>query len=120
VTIYDRAALTATRMLADYGQAGAIRRTTIVGGNAFDPTSGTPTTTDHLAKVLVSKFNRNEVDGTRVQANDLKVLVAPDAAVQPSTSDLLVLADASILNIVDVQRLAPAGQTVLWTLVCRR
>lgn len=114
---YDRAALLSRAMLDRFGQNGAIRRETPGNGPSYDP--GEPTLTDHPTRMAVTKYTAREIDGSRIRSDDLKVLVAPDAPVGPTTADRLVTADGDSLAIVNVTPLKPAGTVVLYTVQCR-
>lgn len=119
---YARSRDTADRLIARFGQAGTIRRTVVTGGNAYDPTSGTATTTDHAATLVVTEFSNSEIDGTRVLATDKKVLVAAGGlAITPEPGDKVVEADGTIYDIVPpVMPLKPAGTVVMYQVQCRR
>lgn len=115
---YSRPLATANRLIERFGQAGSVRRPTS-SGTAYNPTAGSPV--DHPAKFAVIDFDTDEIDGSRVLATDKKVLMAPGAlTITPTTSDLLVEADASVYKIIDVKPTRPAGTTVLYTLQARR
>ena len=114
---YARSAQTSARLLARFGQMGALRRQTAGPGSTYDP--GEPTNTDYAVNMAVIKYSDREIDGTRILASDLKVLVAPEVEIEPLPSDLLVLADGRTLAIVTVTPLSPAGTVVLWTIQAR-
>lgn len=117
---YARAAATAERLVRKFGAQGAIRRETIEGGNSYDPESGTKTTTNHPAHIVLTDYSNREIDGQRILSTDRKALVEPAIGIEPTTSDLLVTADGATLTIVNVDLLRPATTTVLYTLQVRR
>lgn len=113
----------ADEMIREFGQAGAIRKRTATGPE-FNPTITWP---EHAARIVVTTYSAREVDGTRIRADDLKVLVSAEGlTIEPTTADRLVLASgvgnpsSPFLSIVNVETLAPGGVVVLWTLHCRR
>lgn len=115
---YSRALATANRLIARYGQAGYVRRPT-TSGSAYNPTPGVPV--DHAAVFAVLDYENKDIDGTRILATDKKVLMAPGSlTITPTTTDLLVEADASVYKIIDVKPTKPAATTVLYTIQARR
>lgn len=114
---YTRSVATADRLIAKFGQAGTLRRSTSTGP-AYNPTAGVPA--DHPCTFVVDAFKNNEVDGSRVLASDKKILLAKDGpAIEPSASDKLLIGGV-VHTIVNVEPLAPGGVVVMWTLQCRR
>lgn len=114
---YARARATAERLLARFGQTGAIRRAGAATGDPWNPTPGA--NTDYPAQIVVTGYDAREIDGTRIQATDKKALVG-GVEIDPATSDDLVEADGTVWEIVAVERLKPAETTVLHTLQIRR
>jgi hypothetical protein len=74
-----------------------------------------------VGKVLESKFEQNEIDGTTVMMSDRKFITSD--LTDPTTADKLLLG-ATVLNIISVKSLQP-GETdgvevkLMWTLQCR-
>lgn len=116
---YARPLATANRLITRYGQLGAIRRTPQTG-TSYNPTAGTPV--DHPARFVITEFDRDEIDGSRVLMTDKKALVAPGSlTIDPTPSDHLVEADGTVWNIVPpVQTLRPKDTTLLHTLQVRK
>ena len=115
---YSRSAATALRLLARFGQSGYVRRPTS-SGPAHNPTAGTPA--NHAATFAVVDYNASEVDGSRILATDKRALLAVGTlTVTPTTTDLLVEADASVYKIVRVSTIKPAGTVVMYDLQVRR
>ena len=96
-----------------------MRRSATTGGNDWDPSSGTTTTTDYAATMVVTDYAQKDVDGTVIQSTDKKVLMAPGVAVVPNTSDVLVTPDGDTLSVVAVKPLKPAGTLVLYEIQAR-
>jgi hypothetical protein len=114
---YDRIAARAKELLTRFGAAGAIRRKTDAGAADWDSEL---TATDHACTATVISYSDSEINGSSILAGDRMALVAaPDLAVDPETNDLFVWASEA-LKIVSVERVAPAGESVLWILQVRR
>lgn len=111
---------TANRLIARFGQLGAIRVAGEASGPSYDPEPGEDE--DHPARFVMVDFSANEIDGTRILATDKKALVSPGSlTIEPTTSGHLVEADGTVWNIVPpVQTLRPAETTLLYTLQCRQ
>lgn len=124
---YARTAATATRLLGRFGAAGAVRRSSTTGGNAWDPSSGTTTTTDYPATMVNTAVSGRMVNGTTVLATDRQILVAAEGlAIVPQNTDTIVTPDGQTLKVVPesaggfgVQPLKPATTTILYTIHCR-
>jgi hypothetical protein len=106
----------ADEMIAEFGQAGTLRRQTATGPD-YNPTV---ITIDHACIFAVLDYANREVDGSRILASDKKVLLARgDLDIVPTLSDELLVGGAAH-SILDVQPLAPAGIVVLWTIQIRK
>jgi hypothetical protein len=113
---YADAQNTAVELIDEFGQAGALRRTTS-SGDVFNPTQ---TTTDYPCTFAVLDYAKGLVDGTLIQQSDQMVyLSTAGLSVTPETTDQLVVAGAA-LTIVNVKPLAPAGTVLMWELQVRR
>lgn len=116
---YSRMLESANRLMAKFGQTGAVRRPGTPTGPSYDPTPGSPT--DDPARFVITAYEARDVDGTRILATDKKALVAPGSLTSaPALSDKLVEADGTAWNIVNVETLRPAETTLLWTVQIRR
>lgn len=100
------------------GSAAAIRRETEEPG--LEPWNPTFVTVDHPCTVVVTSYRADEIDGSLITARDKKILMAADVAVEPSTSDALVI-DGRVFQIVSVDPLqpAPGGVTIMFTVQAR-
>lgn len=113
---YARTRATAERLIARFGQTGALRRTT----SDNDPFNPTQTTTDYPCTFAVLDYAKKDVDGTLIKQTDQMVyLSTAGLAVAPETTDRLVVA-GSPLTVVNVKPLSPAGVVVFWELQVRR
>jgi len=76
--------------------------------------------TDHPATVVVLDYANREVDGTRIQATDKRVLVAAGGLeITPKPSDRLKI-DGTGHAIVQVKPFAPAGIVVFFEVQARK
>ena len=115
---YARPKATADRLITRYGQTATLRRPTTSGGTSYNP--GTVTNADHACTIAVLDYSSREVDGTRIQRTDRKVLMAKASlSIEPATTDKLEIG-VDELKIVDVKPLSPAGTVVFWELQVRR
>lgn len=114
---YTRSRAAADRLIARFGQAGAVRRSGAPSGDPWNPVPGEPT--DHTCTLVVLDYTSMEIDGTLIRATDRKVLVAAGGlAVEPSAADRIVIAGTA-LEIVRVAPLAPGGTVVLHEIQAR-
>lgn len=112
---YTRSQATASRLIARFGASGAIRRQSSTGGNAWDPSSGTITTTDHAVKMAVLDYSQRDINGTTIQQTDKQVFVSVDGlSIVPTTSDSVVTPDGQVLSVVNVKPLKPAATVVMY------
>ena len=112
---YAASQATAARLIANFGQAGSIRRVTNTG-DAYSPTQATA---DTAVTCVVTDYAHRERDGTYIQARDRKVYVsALDLAITPTPADKFVLG-AMVYDIVSVGPLEPGGTVVLFELQVR-
>lgn len=117
---YARTKASADRLIAKFGQLGAIRRAGEGSGPTYDPTPGADV--DHPCRFVVLDYENSEVDGTRVLATDKKVLLAVgDLAITPKTSDLLVDGPGSSYRIIPpLKPLSPGGVVLFYEIQARR
>lgn len=107
---YASSQATADRLIAHFGQAGVIRRTTSTG-DAWNPTQ---TSTDYDCTLVVLDYSTTEKNGTLIQAKDRKVLIATDGlTIEPTDADKLVIGSA-VYSIVSVKPLSPAETVILY------
>ncbi|MGX9443869.1 hypothetical protein ACWX0K_15005 [Nitrobacteraceae bacterium UC4446_H13] len=124
---YARTRATAERLIARFGQVGALRRTTD-DGDIFNPTQ---TTADHACTFAVLDYAKSMVDGTLIKQTDQMVYLSTSGlAITPETTDRLVVGgtwsgsplklNGAVMTIVNVKPLSPAGTVVFWELQVRR
>lgn len=117
MTFYPDLAAVATTLLKDKGQVISFSRDNVT---SFDPgqgieTKGTPIT--YSGNGAIFGFNASEVDGTVVQRDDKRmILEAVDTP--PLIGDEAVVGGVTH-RIVNVENVAPAGETVIYKVQLR-
>lgn len=117
MTFYADLAATATDLLTELGEVGAIRRTTVSGGGP-SAGAGTTTTTDYACRVAILPVDQRDIDGTLIKAGDWRAFVAA-LAIVPTTTDKLVHSEG-VLTIVDAGKYSPAGTVTHYEMIVRR
>ena len=113
---YTRSRATAERLLAKYGQAAIITRTTSVG----DDWNPRLKPANHPCTIVVTDFKNREIDGTLVQAGDKKVIVSTSGlTIEPATGDKIAVGGFDH-SIVSVKPINPGGLVIIYQLQCRR
>lgn len=124
---YARTRATAERLIARFGQTGALRRTTDDG----DPFNPSQTAADHACTFAVLDYAKSMVDGTLIKQTDQMVYLSTSGlAITPETTDRLIVGgtwsgsplklNGSVMTIVNVKPLSPAGTVLMWELQVRR
>lgn len=115
-SLYPKLQQTASRLIAKFGQAGAIRRTT-ASGPAYDPET---VITDHACQLAVLQYTDDKIDGTLIMRGDkLVYLSTAGLSIEPSTADTVVIGGEKHA-IVNVKPLSPAGLVVFWEIQARQ
>lgn len=97
----------ASRIIARFGQSGAIVRPVVMDDSVHPPTLGTPTT--HPATIAVIDWDARDRDGTNIRADDLRILVSTEGlAIEPENTDRLTVGGRTY-SIVRVSKIAPDG-----------
>lgn len=93
---------------------------------SYDPVAGTGTPAvpvDYLCYAVELNYKQGERDGTIVQANDRRFLVAglttAGAALTQPTTGMVLITGSVTLPIVSVEPLNPGETTLLYTVQCR-
>lgn len=122
MTIYDRAAATALRLLAKYGEDVTLRAYTV---GTYDPETGTTTnTTADTARKAATfdypRLNQGQVlaGQTLIQQGDRQCLMDANGAA-PTMADHVIV-DSIEYVIKDIKTLSPAGTPVLYELQLRK
>lgn len=121
---YAKSQATAARLIRKFGQAGAIRRTTMTGGDLWNPT---PETNDYPCILVVTEYTLGERESSLIGTSDKKVLIstegvsvpayadAPDSENAPTERDQIVI-KGRVHEVVRVDPLEPGSTVVMWTL----
>lgn len=116
---YARAKSTADRLIARFGQAGALRRTTYTGSPTNPVGSVTETTAPITLVVLPIDATQTgqDVGDTTIRTTDSRIYAAV-AGVTPATGDRLETANGTFV-VLRCNVLAPAGSAVMYDIVGR-
>jgi len=117
MTFYVALAADVDAILTELGQAGSIKRTVTTGGGPSDPTGGTSATTPYPAQMAVFSVSDDRIDGTNILAGDFQVIV--EALDIEITAQDIVSCSEGELTIKRLGKIAPAGVTVAYDMVCR-
>ncbi|WP_057464357.1 hypothetical protein, partial [Pseudovibrio sp. POLY-S9] len=102
--------------IKEAGTAATITR--YVGGGG--PTGGDVTKLTASTFVLETQFSSNEIDGTRVKATDVKLLMpALNLGLVPTADDKINYVGQT-LSIINPKRIAPDGEPIFYELQARR
>ncbi|CAN0653109.1 conserved protein of unknown function [Nitratireductor aquimarinus] len=124
---YAKSAQTAARLIKRFGQTGAIRRKTKIGGTDWNPEFQD---IDYPCTLVVTEYTLKERESSLVEQNDRKALIStegvsipalpdnPASADAPTAADRLVIG-GNVLSIIHVEPLNPGGTVVMWTAQAR-
>jgi hypothetical protein len=113
---YTRTRATAERLIARFGQTGAVRRTV----SDDDPFNPTQTTTDYPCTLVVLDYNKRDIDGTLIRQTDQVAYVSTAGlTISPEVTDKLVVG-GSPLTVINAKPLSPAGTAVYYELQVRK
>ena len=107
---------TAERLLAKFGQRGAIR----VRGERSDWDDTPAAVTDHPCTLAEMEYETSEIDGTLILANDSRYLVSAIGLTVAPSADAQIVVQGQAMEIVRAKPLAPAAVVVMWTVQARR
>lgn len=124
MTIYDRAAATALRLLTKYGVSATLRVTTT---GDYDTETGSAPTTDADYAVAVAKFDfdlrlsgTTFTPGTMIQGGDKQIFIAAQGlTVTPQPGNKLIIG-ADTWNVEAAKELKPADISVLFEILARK
>jgi uncharacterized protein with GYD domain len=117
MTFYSEMAAEAKALLAEFGQSITIVTTT---QGTYDVNTGTTsdsTVTQTGLKAVITKYKTGEIDGTKIQQGDCKVIV--ESAATPTVNST-VTAGSITYTVIDFEQIAPSGETVIWKLQVRK
>lgn len=111
---YTASLNTASRLIANFGQAATLKRRSVSGGNVWDASTGTPTTTDYAVTLVVVPQKKKEPNGSLTVVNEVTIyLDALGLTITPAVSDCLYIGTQTY-EIKEVEPLSPAGTVVLY------
>lgn len=119
MSIYDRPAATALRLLAKYGQQMTLTERST---GAYAPATGSAAVTEAGQTVTGAVFDypARLIDGTRILTGDKEVFVAASGlTVTPKPGMKLTDAAGSVFEVIKAEALSPAGTPVIHTLQIR-
>lgn len=109
---YNRTAQTAKTLLTKFGRACTLRRVTV---GAYNPATGSASETVNDTTVTAADFavkGETTVNGTLITMGDRYALISGVDIATVSISDRLII-DGVTWNIIEVLKVAPAGDTVI-------
>lgn len=106
---------TADRLIASFGQAGAIRRTTSTG-DAWSPTQTTADTP--CTVVMISEKLSGRKESLTMERTITALIAAGGLAIVPTDADQIVVGGKAY-QMTDVQPLSPGGTVVLYEVQAR-
>lgn len=112
---YDSLALTAQNLIRSKGAAVVLKRAGTPMYTASEGTAETPYAEFGTFAVTIDGMLK-EVDGMQVLSGDKTLYM--ESSVKPAVGDMVVL-DSEPHAVVAVQRLAPAGVVVIYTVLAR-
>lgn len=116
---YTKAAATALRLLTYFGAPVTISRETV---GTYDPQQGRApkSTSSWTAKaVRGDAYTLQEIDGTLIQAGDLRLLVSAEAGRDLQTGDLITV-ESDVWRVVKPNPMRPATVTVMYVAQLRK
>lgn len=122
---FDDEILMAVELIAENGENAVLTvMTTADGDDPWDP--GVPSEQDATARMVFLNFKGKDNgeaywNGMLVHAGDKKVLLAAGAtALAPNINALITRADGTKWKVVNMTRLDPNGQQILYTMQVRQ
>lgn len=113
---YTRSRGTAIKLIAKFGQVGAIRRTTVSGPD-YDPVT---TDEDFPCRLVDLDVEESSIDGTLVLRGDRTVYLSTEGLnIDPLRTDCVLISGVPH-TIVEVKPLQPGGLVVFWELLARK
>lgn len=120
---YDETAADVDEALTEYGAPLTIRK--IVSGE-YDPDTGgiSQTITDHVTVGLRESYQLQDIDGSNIKRNDVKLLISPTLMAggqtpEPTTQDKIIF-DGSTYTVQNVDPWNYAGVSVGFSVQARK
>jgi len=103
--------------LTEAGQTGYVVKAATVSGEPWENPQGAKTW--HPVKIVHSRWTAKEIEGTIINMSDRKVLVSATSITPEQGDEYSDVDGAAGSAIVEVRRIQPAGQSVLYILAVR-
>lgn len=120
-SFYGRARKAASKLLGKFGEKVTIQR--IVQGE-YNPETGeygTEETLEWTPYALKTSISLNNIDGTRIEAGDMVLLVSMENQPrEPEIGDFVLFPNGEIWKIIQPMPVEPASETVLFKAVIRK
>lgn len=121
MSFYGGLANTADNLIKRFGQTVTLHQS--VPG-AYSHGQSTNTITDHIGVGVVSNYNQKEIDGTRIQFGDVKLLLSAfasdgSAMPQPTSADTLTANGVTYGVVSPIMPTNPAGTVVMYEVQLR-
>lgn len=113
MSVYDRSADTALKMLTKYGQNVTV---TSIASGSYSNGSITTTSTTSTAKGLITANDAKNIDGTLIKQGDKKLLL--DASVNVAVGDTVTVNNI-VYSIILTDEKNYNGTRVMWVCVVR-
>ena len=114
----DSMAALALSLIQEFGEACTFARPVI---GDYDPATGTAnagTETSFTGYCFPDEYKVNEIDGTSIERNDVKLLVHKITGVEPEINDKVTFSSIEH-RVMDIKKVSTNGVTVLFELQVR-
>lgn len=120
-SFYGRMRKAASKLLGKFGEKITIQR--IVQGE-YDPETGeygAEETLEWEPYALKTSISLNDIDGTRIEAGDMVLLVSMENQTsKPEIGDFVIFPNGETWKIIQPMPVEPASETVLFKAVIRK
>jgi len=104
---YASLKVTATQLIDRFGREMTLRQRAKTG-SGYDPTI---TNSDSTITAAAVSFKQSEVDGTKIQMSDKKIIFTSDIQI---TSDMQIIDDSKVYSLMPVKEVDPGDTPVLY------
>ena len=110
----------AQTLMGEFGQSTTVRVQRALQNNADVPTDVTVTNSDTSATAVVTTFDESQIDGSMVEANDRRVLIAgADLDTAPEPGNTKILIGRVTYSVINVRTVSPGGTVLLYIIQAR-
>lgn len=117
---YARLAKITLDQIRRFGQKVTITRKVQGSYNASTSSRTITTSTQTNVDAVVEEYKQREIDGTMIQAGDIKMHLPALGVNQPSNNDVITTADSTSYTIKNVNVISPSGSPIMYTLQLRK